>query len=63
MVEQAGSYFSVLGSYGDNGKENGSYYSVMASYGDNGKENGSYYSVYWDHTGRMEKKMEATIVH
>ena len=29
---------------------------------DNGKENGNYYSI-WGYIGRMENRMETTIVH
>ena len=34
------SYYSILGLYWDNGKENGGYYSILGLYWDNGKENG-----------------------
>ena len=51
---------SILGLYGDYGKENGKYYSTLGLYRDNGKENGSYYSILGFYRGNG--KVETTIV-
>ena len=41
------------------------YRGILRLYWENGKENGSYYyiEVYCGYTGRMEKKMETTILY
>ena len=44
-MEKKGNYYSILGLYRENGKENGNYYGILGLYRENGKENGNYYGI------------------
>ena len=35
IPKSTGNYYSILGLYGDNGKENGNYCSILSLHGDN----------------------------